>query len=76
MITSDKRKRNWEDDADSDDDDGVARRPANGTDAFIHTVLQEDEQAKRFQKSHKTGVELNRLPPTRPRACPAGRFPL
>jgi hypothetical protein len=65
MITSDKRKRNWDDDAESEDDDGAARGPANGADAFIQTVLQEDEQAKRFQKSHKPGLKMSlacRLP--------------
>ena len=74
MITSDKRKRTWEDDADSDDDEGAPKGPATGTDTFIQTVLQEDDQAKRFQKSHKSGAEATlscrQLPPgTVPRAA-------
>ena len=57
MIKAGKRSRTWDDEAeDLDDDDGAAARPEGGTDSFIKTVLEEEEQAKQAGKSHRPGA--------------------
>ncbi len=59
MIKAGKRSRTWEEEAEDDDEDGgAAAQPGTGTDSFIKTVLEEEEQAKQAGKSRPGASSL------------------